>query len=232
MPAREGRSGRNKQPHTSGLSSKSASLSAPSRWEGRGPALILEPQAPPLRTLEHRLAGEEWRDHERGWGRGVRSRGSWRCWGPRHGISEHRQEVGEGWVLGGSGHRCQLQKPQQRRPVGFVWAWAQQGDAGRETVGGEQAGGRPGVSSCTVTSLCAQASSRASVHDAGRALLGDELQGLVVQLPQPRAPTSGELGPGVLAWGQKGPGSLQGGRGAGQREARKDDRWADRVCPH
>ena len=62
MPAREGRSGRNKQPHTSGLSSKSASLSAPSRWEGRGPALILEPQAPPLRTLEHRLAGEEWRD--------------------------------------------------------------------------------------------------------------------------------------------------------------------------
>ena len=44
--------------------------------------------------------------------------------------------------------------------VGFVWVWAQQGDAGRETGGGEQAGGRPGVSSCTVTSSCSQASSR------------------------------------------------------------------------
>lgn len=108
-------------------------------------------------------AGEEWRDHERGGGRGLRSRGSWRCWGPRHGMGEHRQEVGEGRVSGGSGTDANCRNPSRGVCgvcVGVGTAGAQQGDAGRETVGGEQAGRRPGVSSCTVTSSCSQASSR------------------------------------------------------------------------
>lgn len=100
---------------------------------------------------------------------------------------------------------------------GVVWVWAQRGDAGREMVGSEQAGGRPGVSSCTVTLIVCSAFTRASVRNAGRAFLWEELRGLVVQLPPPppRVPASGELEPGVLAWGQKGQGVCQGRWGPG-----------------
>ena len=95
---------------------------------------------------------------------------------------------------------------------GVCVVWAQWGDAGRETVGSEQAGGRPRVSSCTVTLMTCWAFTHASVRNAGRAFLWEEPRGLVVQLPPPppRVPASGELGPGVLAWGQKGQGVCQG----------------------
>ena len=238
MPVREGRSCGNKQPHASGLSAKSASLSAPSRWEGRGPTLILGPQAPPLRTSEPRLAGEGWRDHEGGWGQGLRSQGAWRHWGPRHGIGKHRQEAGEGRVSRGSGHGCQLQKPKQRRPGGVVWVWAQWGDARRETVGSEQAGGRPRVSSCTVTLITCSAFTHASVRNAGRAFLWEEPWGLVVQ-PPPTATCSRIRGAG--AWGPgletERAGSLPGQVGArgwqtGDRRHRRQGDRSGCLCTH